>query len=139
MYHDKGFVSVYDKFSAYLISSPDLVLAVRGQKKGWGEGGREGKGEEETFPPLPSPPPPPFLCPRTAKTRYGDEITAYLALYSHRKLCFQGSLAESHLFWVLLVYFILNKTLVGKPFLLLQDCLYIKKRICIGNTTYVFE
>ena len=32
-----------------MISSPDLVLAVRGQKIGEGGGGRgEGKGEEET-------------------------------------------------------------------------------------------
>ena len=27
-----------------------------------------------SFPPLPSPPPPLFFCPRTAKTRSGDEI-----------------------------------------------------------------
>ena len=31
-----------------LISSPDLVLAVRGQKKNRGRGRGEGKGEEET-------------------------------------------------------------------------------------------
>ena len=85
---------------------PDLVLAVRGKK--WGRG--EGKGEEETLPPLPShvslspppPPPPPRLpcfCPRTAKTRSGDEITVWpKRTGSDRELKWKGPRRERTFF-----------------------------------------
>ena len=64
----------------WLILSPDLVLAVLGQKRG------EGEGEEETFPPLPSPPPSPCASvsrtnknSRNAKTRFEFDSPVFVS------------------------------------------------------------
>ena len=68
-----------------LILSPDLVLAVLGQKRG--EGGGEGRGGNvSSFPPLPSPPPSPCASvsrtnknSRNAKTRFEFDSPVFVS------------------------------------------------------------